>query len=105
MLPKELLNIKVTLREKNVTDIDFNDNGMRLKQFCRTHALSIPSKFFKHNPLLYNLYMDYVIYRNECHAQIFNKNFEINFRLLTVLTFFNVYQINKKIQTNMSYYH
>ena len=35
---------------KNVTDIDFNDNGMRLKQFCRTHALNIPSKFFKHNP-------------------------------------------------------
>ena len=29
--------------KKIVTDIDFNDNGMRLKQFCRTHALNISS--------------------------------------------------------------
>ena len=28
--------------KKIVTDIDFND-GMRLKQFCRTHALNISS--------------------------------------------------------------
>ena len=37
--------------KKIVTDIDFNDNGMRLKQFCRTHALNISSTFFKHRLL------------------------------------------------------
>ena len=59
--------------KKIVPDIDFNDNGMRLKQFCRTHALNISSAFFKHRLLHRQTWysndkktrkiIDYILYR------------------------------------------
>lgn len=36
---------------KPIADKNFNDNGQRLKQFCRSHHLNISSTFFKHKLL------------------------------------------------------
>ena len=37
--------------KKPIADDKFNDNGQRLKQFCRNHKLNISSTFFKHKLL------------------------------------------------------
>ena len=37
--------------KKPVADNNFNDNGQRLKQFCRSYHLNISSTFFKHKLL------------------------------------------------------